>query len=86
LSAFLLRRMDHTVAALTRCRIAIISHRSLFEIVEKYPRIRLALWANTMVDAAIYRQWLTSIGRHSAYARTAHLFAKCTRDCMQSVW
>ena len=76
LRAVLLRRMDHGVAALNRCQIAVIPHRKLFDIVEKHPRVALALWATTMLDAAIYRQWLTNVGRVSAYARVAHLLCE----------
>jgi CRP-like cAMP-binding protein len=76
LSALLLGQMDHGVAALTSCQIAVIPHQKLSEIVEKHPRIGLALWADTMLDAAIYRQWVTNIGRCSAYSRIAHLFCE----------
>ncbi len=76
LRAFLLRRMDHGVAALSRCQISHISHHDLFEIIEKYPRLGLALWRDTMLDGAIYRQWLTNVGRRSAYQRIAHLLCE----------
>src|SRR5262245_3831772 len=61
LRASLLRRMDHGVATLSRSQIALIPHQRLFEIIAKYPRIGLALWRDTMLDAAIYRQWLTNV-------------------------
>jgi CRP-like cAMP-binding protein len=76
LRGLLLRKMDHGVAALTSCQIAIIPHQKLIEIVEKHPRIGFALWADTMIDGAIYRQWLTNVGRCSAYARIAHLLCE----------
>jgi CRP-like cAMP-binding protein len=76
LRASLLRRMDHGVAALSRNQIAVIPHQRLFEIIEKYPRIAHALWRDTMLDAAIYRQWLTNVGRRPAYARIAHLLCE----------
>jgi CRP-like cAMP-binding protein len=76
LNAVLLGPMDHGIAALNRCQIAMIPHKKLFDIIEKYPRLALALWASSMLDAAIYRQWLTSIGRSSAYARIAHLLCE----------
>jgi CRP-like cAMP-binding protein len=76
LRALLLRQMDHGVAALTSCQIAVIPHQKLFEIIEKHPRIGSALWADTMFDAAIYGQWLTNVGRCSAYMRIAHLLCE----------
>jgi CRP-like cAMP-binding protein len=76
LQALLLRQMDHGVGALTSCQIAVIPHRKLVDIIEKHPRIGLALWADTMLGAAIYRQWLTNVGRCSAHARIAHLLCE----------
>jgi CRP-like cAMP-binding protein len=76
LRAFLLRRMDHGIAALNQCEIAVIPHQRLFDIIEKHPRLALALLANTMVDAAIYRRWLTDVGRLCAHARIAHLLCE----------
>jgi CRP-like cAMP-binding protein len=76
LRALLLRRIDFGVAALSACQITVIPHQRLFDILEKHPRLALTLWANTMVDAAIYRQWLTNVGRHSAHERIAHLLCE----------
>lgn len=76
LRALLLCRMDHGVAALGPCQIAVIPHQKLLEIIEKHPRIGMALWADTMFDAAIYRAWMTNIGRLSAHARIAHLLCE----------
>src|SRR5262245_31165838 len=84
LRGFLLRRMDHGVSALSPCQIAVIPHQKLFDIVEKHPRLALALWSTTMLDAAIYRQWLTNVGRLSAYARIAHLLCE-VRTRLQAV-
>jgi CRP-like cAMP-binding protein len=69
-------RMDFGVAATDCCRIARVSREKPSEIIEKYPRIGLALWRDTLIDAAIYRQWLTNVGRRSAYARIAHLLCE----------
>jgi CRP-like cAMP-binding protein len=76
LRAFLLGRMDHGVAALSRCQVSHIAHAKLSEIIEKYPRIGFGLWRDTMLDGAIYRQWLTNVGRRSAYQRLAHLLCE----------
>jgi CRP-like cAMP-binding protein len=44
--------------------------------MEKYPRIELALWRDTMLDAALYRQWLINLGRRAADQRIAHLLCE----------
>ncbi|MBI1181429.1 MAG: helix-turn-helix domain-containing protein [Alphaproteobacteria bacterium] len=73
---YLLDTMDHTVAALTPCRIAILRHDVMREITERFPRITRALWKETLVEAAILREWLTSAGRRSAFQRIAHLICE----------
>jgi CRP-like cAMP-binding protein len=78
-------RMDFGVAATDCCRIACASRQKLSEIIEKYPRIGFALWRDTIIDAAIYRQWLTNVGRRSAYERIAHC-ANCIGDFEPSAW
>jgi len=72
LRSLLMHQMDFGVAALGRTTVAVISHERLLSIIEKHPRLGLALWRDTMIDAAIYRQWLINVGRRSAYARIAH--------------
>ena len=74
--SFLLETMDHSVATLTRCRIAVIPHKMIRRITEEYPRIARAIWKDTLVDAAIFREWMASIGRRSAYQRIAHLMCE----------
>ena len=76
LRALLTGSMDHGVAALNNNQIAAIPRRKIFDIMEIYPRIGLALWRDTMLDAALYRQWLINIGRRSAYGRIAHLLCE----------
>jgi CRP-like cAMP-binding protein len=74
--SFLLDTMDHSVAALTPATIGVIPHTVMREITEKFPRITRALWKETLVEAAIFRQWLVSAGRRSAHERLAHLICE----------
>jgi CRP-like cAMP-binding protein len=76
LRALLTGRMDHAVAALNNCRVATIPRQTIFDAMEKYPRIELALWRDTMLDAALYRQWLINLGRRPAHQRIAHLLCE----------
>jgi CRP-like cAMP-binding protein len=34
------------------------------------------LWRNSLIDAAIFREWMTSIGRRSAKSSIAHLLCE----------
>ena len=74
--SFILERMDHSIATLTPCKIALIPHRTMLEITQAYPRIARAIWKDTLIDAAIFREWMTSIGRRASYARIAHLMCE----------
>ena len=69
-------RMDFGVVATGSCCLVRISRQKLSEIVENYPHIGLALWRDMTIDAAICRQWLTNVGRRSAYERIAHLLCE----------
>ena len=61
---------------LRSCQIAVIPHQKLFDIIEKHSRIGLALWTDTLMDAALYRQWSMNVGRSSAHERVAHLLCE----------
>ncbi len=68
--------MDHNIAAVVRCKVGIVSHASLLEIMRKSPNITQALWRDTLIDGAIFRAWLTSMGQRSAYDHFAHLLCE----------
>jgi CRP-like cAMP-binding protein len=76
LHSFLLARMDHSIEALGRCKIAKVPHRRIAEITECFPRLTRALWWDMALDAAIHREWMVSIGRRSAYEQMAHLLCE----------
>jgi len=76
LRALILGDMDHAVAALGPCEVAVVPHQRLFAAIEKHPRLALAFWGDTLVDAAIHRDWVANVGRRSAYARIAHLLCE----------
>ena len=72
----LLNVADHSVQMLTSGRIAMIPRDDLFRLAFERPSIGRALWADTMVDASIYREWIANIGRRDARARIAHLLCE----------
>jgi CRP-like cAMP-binding protein len=71
-----LHTMDHSLGTLTDATVAFIPHESLRELTERHPGIAAALWRDTLVDAAIFREWMIGIGRKSAFGRIAHLFCE----------
>src|SRR3954454_21272681 len=68
-----LKVMDHSLATTAPGRLGFIAHQHLRQLIQQHPRISDALWRDTLVDAAVFREWMVGIGRRSAYARIAHL-------------
>ena len=68
--------MDHNLGALAPSRVALIPHAAILEVVRRHPGVMAALWRETLVDGAIFREWLSNVGRHSAYQRMAHLMCE----------
>lgn len=71
-----LRRMDHSLGALTAAEVAFIPHASIIEMVRAFPAVGDALWKLSLSDAAMFREWLTGVGRRPARARLAHLLCE----------
>jgi CRP-like cAMP-binding protein len=68
--------MDHSLGTLTRSKVAFIPHHSVRNLTRAWPRIADALWRDTLVDAAIFREWMVGIGRRSAHQRIAHVLCE----------
>ena len=72
----ILRRADHSVQALTAIEVALIPVQAIRQLAAERPQVGLAMWYETLVDAAIFREWTLNIGRRDARARTAHLLCE----------
>ncbi|QQR37632.1 Crp/Fnr family transcriptional regulator [Devosia oryziradicis] len=72
LHSFLLKEMDHSVGALTDCKVITFPHENLVRVTERFPHLTRLLWLMTLLDGAIHREWLLGMGRLSAPQRTAH--------------
>jgi len=76
LHGFLLKRLDHNVGTMTAVKVASVPHDALRGITETHPHLGRMLWFSTLLDAAIHREKILSIGRRSALARIAHIFCE----------
>lgn len=76
LHSFLLKPMDHTITALTPCKMALTPHSALKKITEEHPHLTRMLWLSTLIDTAIHREWLVALGRLSAAGHLAHLLCE----------
>lgn len=73
LHSLLMKQMDHGIVALSDCTYATAPHSRLIEITERHPHLTRLLWLDTIIDAAIHRQWLVAMGRRSGLGHLAHL-------------
>ena len=71
-----LKVLDNSVSTITPCKVGFIQHEALHDVCLRYPRITSAFWRETLIDAAIFREWMVSIGRREAYNRIAHLLCE----------
>ena len=71
-----LQVMDHSVMTLTPSKLAFIPHESLKKIMHQRPRIADLMWRDTLIDAAVFREWMLGIGRRSAETRIAHVLCE----------
>ena len=76
LHGFLLKQLDHTVGTLTPVRYAAVPHDALRRITETQPHLARILWFSTLIDAAIHREQIVSVGRRTALSRIAHLLCE----------
>ena len=74
-----LKVMDHDLTTLTPCTLGFIPHAAVMSLTKERPNVAAALWRETLIDAAIFREWLLSLGRRSADARMAHLLLELHR-------
>lgn len=76
LHSYPLKRLEHSVAALTDVRVALFPHPEIRALTKASATLTELLWRSTLVDAAINREWIVSIGARSAAIRLAHLFCE----------
>lgn len=76
LHVFLIKRMDHSIAAVSPSKVAVISPTHILRFTDLYPNLTRALWWTTLRDEAITREWVVNTGQRTAYERMAHLFCE----------
>jgi CRP-like cAMP-binding protein len=54
-------------------RIVTVAHADILNLAAHYPEMARAFWFDTLMDAAIFREWTVNVGRRNSRERTAHL-------------
>ncbi len=67
---------DHSVQVLTDCEVAFIPRDAIKRLAFERPKVGVAMWFDTLVDASIFREWIANIGRRDAQTRIAHLLCE----------
>jgi CRP-like cAMP-binding protein len=76
LNLFILDRMDHSIGAITKLKVAEIDREGFHRLVTTCPNITTALWWQELVGKSIHREWILNVGQRSAPERIAHLFCE----------
>jgi CRP-like cAMP-binding protein len=76
LQSLYIETMDHSLSALTPLTVGLIPHRDVIDLIRRHEGIARALWRDSLVEAAIFREWMVGIGRRSAHERIAHQFCE----------
>lgn len=71
-----LERMDHSIAAMMKGRVAYLPHNELLPLTRRFPDLAEAFWKSTLIDSSIFRETIANIGRRSALQRMAHVFCE----------
>ena len=73
LMSLFLHVMDHDLSTLTPCRLGFIKHETLQKLHRSRPNVAEIFWRDTLVDAAMFREWIVNVGQRPAPARLAHV-------------
>jgi CRP-like cAMP-binding protein len=73
---FLLDRVDHSVATLSRATVVVWSRHTILDLIEKNPGLARAFWWSTFVEESIGREWLVNLGQRTALERLSHLICE----------
>lgn len=74
--ALFIEKMDHSVCAINGAYVATITHRALKDMMERAPSLAFAIWRETLIDAAIFREAITNNGKREIAVRVAHFLCE----------
>lgn len=74
LQSVLFERTDHELRSHTSTRTYWVAHKDILAMTKDYHVLANALWLDTLVDSAIFREWTANVGQRNARQRIAHLF------------
>ncbi len=73
LMSLFLHVMDHDLSTLTAAKLGFISHDSLRKLHRRSIDVAEMFWRDTLIDAAMFREWIVNVGQRPAPSRLAHV-------------
>jgi CRP-like cAMP-binding protein len=68
--------LDTSLGTLTPAKVAFVRHEAINAVCERHFRIARAFWRQTLIDAAIFREWVVNVGRREALNALAHVMCE----------
>jgi CRP-like cAMP-binding protein len=76
LMSLFLHVMDHDLSTLTPCTLGFIKHETLQKLHRRRPNVAEMFWRDTLIDSAMFREWIVNVGQRPAPARLAHVMVE----------
>lgn len=73
LQSLFLNVIDHDLCTREESVLGFIPHQALRDVVKSRPAVAAALWRETLIDAARFREWICNIGQREGISRLAYL-------------
>jgi hypothetical protein len=68
--------MDDSLGTVAPSKVAFIAHNAMKQLIHQHPGMGDEFWRDTLIDAAIFREWIVNVGSREAYSRIAHLLCE----------
>jgi CRP-like cAMP-binding protein len=68
--------MDNNLGAVVNSVCGFIPHGALYEVIDRFEGARKLLWRQTLVQGAVFREWLVRNSNFPAHASLAHFLCE----------
>jgi len=68
--------MDNNLGALVDSQVGLIQLEALYDLMSERPKVLSLIWRATLIQAAIFREWLLRNSTLPAHSAMAHLFCE----------
>lgn len=76
LEALPMEIMDNSLGAVAPSRVGTVPAPELLRVINERPNLAMLIWRETLVQAAVFREWLMRNSQLLAHVQLAHLFCE----------